>query len=41
MVDAEGKQLLGAVLVGDAAEYGTLLQMSLNAMPLPENPERC
>jgi nitrite reductase (NADH) large subunit len=34
-----GRHLLGAVLVGDAAEYGTLLQMMLNRMPLPENPE--
>jgi nitrite reductase (NADH) large subunit len=34
-----GKRLLGAVLVGDAAEYGTLQQMMLNAMPLPEAPE--
>nr|WP_314547489.1 nitrite reductase large subunit NirB [uncultured Massilia sp.] len=34
-----GKRLLGAVLVGDAAEYGTLLQMMLNGMALPEAPE--
>jgi nitrite reductase (NADH) large subunit len=34
-----GKRLLGAVLVGDAAEYGTLLQMVLNAMALPDAPE--
>ena len=34
-----GKRLLGAVLVGDAAQYGTLLQMALNGMPLPEAPE--
>jgi nitrite reductase (NADH) large subunit len=34
-----GKQLLGAVLVGDAAEYGTLLQMMLNRIELPEAPE--
>ena len=34
-----GKRLLGAVLVGDAAEYGTLLQMMLNGMTLPEAPE--
>jgi nitrite reductase (NADH) large subunit len=31
-----GKRLLGAVLVGDAAEYGTLLQMMLNGIELPE-----
>ncbi|ACB32453.1 nitrite reductase (NAD(P)H), large subunit [Leptothrix cholodnii SP-6] len=34
-----GKHLLGAVLVGDAAEYGTLLQMALNRIELPEAPE--
>ncbi len=34
-----GKRLLGAVLVGDAAEYGTLLQMMLNGMALPDAPE--
>jgi len=34
-----GKKLLGAVLVGDAAEYGTLQQMMLNAMALPTSPE--
>ncbi|MFD0667508.1 nitrite reductase large subunit NirB [Ramlibacter sp. MAHUQ-53] len=35
----DGKQLLGAVLVGDAAEYGTLLQLVLNGIALPEDPE--
>jgi nitrite reductase (NADH) large subunit len=34
-----GKYLLGAVLVGDAAEYGTLLQMMLNRIELPKDPE--
>ncbi|AOZ09569.1 nitrite reductase large subunit NirB [Cupriavidus malaysiensis] len=34
-----GKHLLGGVLVGDAAEYGTLLQMMLNRIELPESPE--
>jgi nitrite reductase (NADH) large subunit len=34
-----GKKLLGAVLIGDAAEYGSLLQMMLNDMELPEAPE--
>ncbi|RQR64487.1 nitrite reductase large subunit [Burkholderia sp. Bp9125] len=34
-----GKFLHGAVMVGDAAEYGTLLQMMLNRMELPESPE--
>jgi nitrite reductase (NADH) large subunit len=34
-----GKYLEGAVLVGDAAEYGSLLQMMLNKIELPESPE--
>jgi len=39
VVSDDGKRLLGAVLVGDAAEYGTLLQMALNGIALPEEPE--
>ncbi|HTP94291.1 MAG TPA: nitrite reductase large subunit NirB [Burkholderiales bacterium] len=39
VVSSDGKRLLGAVLVGDAAEYGSLLQFALNRMPLPEHPE--
>ncbi len=38
-VSADGKSLLGAVLVGDAEAYGTLQQMCVHGMPLPENPE--
>ncbi|MEF7614272.1 nitrite reductase large subunit NirB [Aquincola sp. MAHUQ-54] len=38
VVSGDGKQLLGAVLVGDAAEYGTLLQLALNGIPLPADP---
>jgi nitrite reductase (NADH) large subunit len=34
-----GKRLLGAVLVGDAAEYGSLLQTVLNGLKLPSAPE--
>lgn len=34
-----GKYLLGGVMVGDASEYGTLLQMMLNKIELPESPE--
>lgn len=34
-----GKHLLGAVLVGDATEYGALLQMMLNRIELPKDPE--
>ena len=39
VVSADRKSLLGAILVGDAADYGTLLQMLLNPLPLPERPE--
>ncbi|HET8868922.1 MAG TPA: nitrite reductase large subunit NirB, partial [Aquabacterium sp.] len=39
VVSEDGKKLLGAVLVGNADEYGTLLQMALNGIPLPEDPE--
>lgn len=39
VVSADGKQLLGAVLVGDASGYSTLLQYCLNAIELPENPD--
>lgn len=37
---AEGKTLLGGVLVGEAAEYGTLLQLMLNGIALPADPEQ-
>lgn len=39
VVSQDGKKLLGGVLVGDASEYATLLQMMLNDMPLPAQPE--
>jgi len=38
IVSADGKKIVGAVLVGDADAYGTLLQTKQNDMPLPENP---
>lgn len=38
-VARDGKRLLGGVLVGDAAAYGILLQMTQNKMPLPPDPE--
>ena len=34
-----GKYLLGGVMIGDATEYGTLLQMMLNRIELPASPE--
>ena len=39
VVSGDRKHLLGAILVGDAADYGTLLQMTLNPMALSEHPE--
>ena len=39
VVSEDGKKLLGAVLIGDAAEYGTLLQIALNGIALPADPE--
>ncbi len=38
-VSADGKTLLGAVLVGEVEAYGTLQQMCVHGMPLPESPE--
>jgi nitrite reductase (NADH) large subunit len=39
VISADGKRLLGGILVGDAADYGAWLQLMLNAMPLPARPE--
>ena len=39
VVSADGKKLLGAVLVGEASAYGGLLQSMLNDLDLPESPE--
>ncbi len=39
VISEDGKRLLGAVLVGNADEYGTLLQMALNGIALPDKPE--
>ncbi len=39
VVSGDNKKLLGAVLVGDAEEYGTLLQLMLNEMAIPESPD--
>ena len=39
VVSADGKHLLGAVMVGDVDAYGGLLQLMLNKMELPEYPD--
>ena len=39
IVSANGKTLLGAVLVGDCSDYDTLLQYYLNGIDLPTDPE--
>lgn len=39
VVDEAANKVLGAILIGDADAYGNLLQMALNDMPLPEQPE--
>jgi nitrite reductase (NADH) large subunit len=39
VVSADRKHALGAILVGDTSDYGALLQLVLNAVPLPEHPE--
>ncbi len=39
VVDAEGRRLLGGVLVGDTECFGEWLQMMLNGLSLPERPE--
>lgn len=38
IVSADGKKLLGAVLVGETDSYGSLLQLMLNDMDIPGNP---
>jgi nitrite reductase (NADH) large subunit len=39
VVSADGQKLLGAVLVGNADEYGTLLQMARGGIAPPAEPE--
>ena len=39
VVSADKKLLLGAVMIGDAEDYGNLLQMALNNIELPASPE--
>lgn len=39
VVSSDSKKLLGAVLIGDASDYGNLLQIYLNGIDLPEHPD--
>jgi len=39
VVSQDKKHLLGAVLVGEAGDYGSLLQYCLNGIELPEQPD--
>jgi len=39
VVSEDNKTLLGAVMVGEAESYGNLLQLALNNIDLPENPD--
>ena len=39
VVNKTGKKLLGAVLVGDTADYGMLQQTMLNELALPKHPD--
>ncbi|MGC3946550.1 MAG: nitrite reductase large subunit NirB [Chryseolinea sp.] len=38
-ISADGKRLLGGILVGDATQYGAFHQMALNQLALPAKPE--
>lgn len=39
VLSEDGKSLLGGILVGDASDYGTLLQFVQNQITLPPHPE--
>jgi nitrite reductase (NADH) large subunit len=39
VVSVDGRKMLGGVLIGDAEDYGTLLQYKLNGIELPEFPD--
>ena len=39
VLSADRKHLLGGILVGDAGQYGQLLQLTQNQITLPEHPE--
>jgi len=40
VISADGQRLLGGILVGDAEDYGNLLQMMHSEAALPERPEQ-
>ena len=40
VLSEDGQRLLGGVLVGDAADYGTLLSLAQSGLPLPARPEQ-
>lgn len=39
IVSEDGKKLLGSVLIGDASDFGDLLQLKLNDIELPKHPD--
>lgn len=39
-ISKDGKRLLGGILVGDADDYGMLLQIALNGLPIPKDAEK-
>ena len=39
VVSHDRKHALGGILVGDTSDFGAILQLTLNAVPLPEHPE--
>ena len=39
VISGDGKHLLGGILIGDASDYGTLLQLAQNKIVLPPHPE--
>jgi nitrite reductase (NADH) large subunit len=40
VISEDGKTLLGGILVGDAEDYGTWLQLVQNRLPLPGEPQQ-
>ncbi|MFT3904698.1 MAG: nitrite reductase large subunit NirB [Steroidobacteraceae bacterium] len=40
VLSPDGKQLIGGILIGDAEDYGSLLQTMQNGLALPDHPEQ-